>query len=305
MADYWKSIPRKFCDFCKCWLTDNKPSVEFHERGRKHQQNVQRKIRELRKKGQKTFQEEKNTERMMQRIEQAALKAFQKDVANNPDMSAASGNYPLPSTAQLPPVQRSEGPAPKPKSNKKQNKKNKSNQEKTKEASIKVWFEAKTEDDTVYYWNCESGDSQWEAPAEGFISLKEQETPLSEPKKELPKLPVLPVMVDPEPQPEPEPAPAEPQVVYNKNPYGSWTPVITKAPKQIDLQLPKPDKKPEFRVVIEPPTPEPEPEIKFKEKVATLSVPGRGSKDLETGFKKRKMNSVFKRNIRQKTEEDD
>lgn len=24
-ADYWKSQDRIFCDFCKCWLTDNKP----------------------------------------------------------------------------------------------------------------------------------------------------------------------------------------------------------------------------------------------------------------------------------------
>jgi WW domain-binding protein 4 len=25
MADYWKSNPRRWCDFCKCWLEDNKP----------------------------------------------------------------------------------------------------------------------------------------------------------------------------------------------------------------------------------------------------------------------------------------
>ena len=24
-AEYWKSQPRKLCDFCKCWITDNKP----------------------------------------------------------------------------------------------------------------------------------------------------------------------------------------------------------------------------------------------------------------------------------------
>lgn len=24
-SEYWKSVPRKFCDFCKCWITDNKP----------------------------------------------------------------------------------------------------------------------------------------------------------------------------------------------------------------------------------------------------------------------------------------
>ena len=24
-AEYWKSQPRKLCEFCKCWITDNKP----------------------------------------------------------------------------------------------------------------------------------------------------------------------------------------------------------------------------------------------------------------------------------------
>lgn len=24
-ADYWKSQDRKYCDFCKCWIADNKP----------------------------------------------------------------------------------------------------------------------------------------------------------------------------------------------------------------------------------------------------------------------------------------
>lgn len=27
-ADYWKSNDRKYCDFCKCWITDNKPVSE-------------------------------------------------------------------------------------------------------------------------------------------------------------------------------------------------------------------------------------------------------------------------------------
>ena len=32
-ADYWKSNPRHFCEFCKCWIADNKPvsiQVFFH-----------------------------------------------------------------------------------------------------------------------------------------------------------------------------------------------------------------------------------------------------------------------------------
>uniref|UniRef100_A0A673NBG1 WW domain-binding protein 4-like n=1 Tax=Sinocyclocheilus rhinocerous TaxID=307959 RepID=A0A673NBG1_9TELE len=48
MADYWKSQPRKFCQYCKCWIADNKPSIEFHERGKNHKENVAAKISEVR-----------------------------------------------------------------------------------------------------------------------------------------------------------------------------------------------------------------------------------------------------------------
>ena len=24
-AEYWVSQAKKFCEFCKCWITDNKP----------------------------------------------------------------------------------------------------------------------------------------------------------------------------------------------------------------------------------------------------------------------------------------
>ena len=33
-ADYWKSNPRKFCDFCKCWFADNKAVSNSRERQR-------------------------------------------------------------------------------------------------------------------------------------------------------------------------------------------------------------------------------------------------------------------------------
>ncbi|KAG2456295.1 WBP4 protein, partial [Polypterus senegalus] len=46
MADYWKSQPKKFCQYCKCWIADNKPSIEFHERGKNHKENVSAKIAE-------------------------------------------------------------------------------------------------------------------------------------------------------------------------------------------------------------------------------------------------------------------
>eukprot|EP00053_Salpingoeca_punica_P013624 m.123331 g.123331 ORF g.123331 m.123331 type:complete len:66 (-) comp16245_c2_seq1:2408-2605(-) len=48
MADVWKSQPRKFCKFCECWIADNKVSVQFHENGRRHKENVDKRVREAR-----------------------------------------------------------------------------------------------------------------------------------------------------------------------------------------------------------------------------------------------------------------
>uniref|UniRef100_A0A3P8Q4T0 Matrin-type domain-containing protein n=1 Tax=Astatotilapia calliptera TaxID=8154 RepID=A0A3P8Q4T0_ASTCA len=76
-ADYWKSQPRKFCQYCKCWIADNKPSIEFHERGKNHKENVAAKISE------KSIQKAKQEERMSKEfaaMEEAALKAYQEDL---------------------------------------------------------------------------------------------------------------------------------------------------------------------------------------------------------------------------------
>ena len=27
-TEYWKSLPKKYCDFCKCWITDNKAVLD-------------------------------------------------------------------------------------------------------------------------------------------------------------------------------------------------------------------------------------------------------------------------------------
>jgi WW domain-binding protein 4 len=44
MADYWKSNAKKYCEFCKVWIADNKASVNIHESGRKHKDAVKAKL---------------------------------------------------------------------------------------------------------------------------------------------------------------------------------------------------------------------------------------------------------------------
>ncbi|KAJ8777880.1 hypothetical protein J1605_014137 [Eschrichtius robustus] len=50
MEDYWKSQPKKFCDYYKCWRVDNRPSIELHARGKNHKENVAKRISEIKQK---------------------------------------------------------------------------------------------------------------------------------------------------------------------------------------------------------------------------------------------------------------
>ncbi|XP_012865976.1 PREDICTED: WW domain-binding protein 4 [Dipodomys ordii] len=80
MADYWKSQPKKFCDYCKCWIADNRPSIEFHERGKNHKENVAKRISEIKQKSLDKAKEEEKASKEFAAMEAAALKAYQEDL---------------------------------------------------------------------------------------------------------------------------------------------------------------------------------------------------------------------------------
>ncbi|XP_047343178.1 WW domain-binding protein 4 isoform X1 [Vespa velutina] len=89
LADYWKSQGRKFCDFCKCWIADNKPSIDFHEGGKKHKENVSKRLKEIHKNSAKQAKQNKKFEDDLKKMENAAMAAYLKDVENNTrDMTA-------------------------------------------------------------------------------------------------------------------------------------------------------------------------------------------------------------------------
>ncbi|CAL1688998.1 unnamed protein product [Lasius platythorax] len=88
-ADYWKSQGRKFCDFCKCWIADNKPSIDFHEGGKKHKENVSKRLKEIHKNSAKQAKQNKKFEDDLKKMENAAMAAYLKDVESNTrDMTA-------------------------------------------------------------------------------------------------------------------------------------------------------------------------------------------------------------------------
>lgn len=75
-ADYWKSQGRKFCDFCKCWIADNKPSIDFHEGGKKHKENVSKRLKEIHKNSTKQAKQNKKFEEDLKKMENVYVFAF-------------------------------------------------------------------------------------------------------------------------------------------------------------------------------------------------------------------------------------
>ncbi|XP_034410470.1 WW domain-binding protein 4 [Cyclopterus lumpus] len=163
MADYWKSQPRKFCQYCKCWIADNKPSVEFHERGKNHKENVALKISEIKKKSIDKAKQEARMSKEFAAMEEAALKAYEEDLKR---MDRESAGLPAEITIkpQAKPQVRN---CVKPQGSKKKLKKQEKARKFKGQMEGQVWVEGQTGDGHTYYYNTITEESKWEKP-EGF-----------------------------------------------------------------------------------------------------------------------------------------
>lgn len=153
MTEYWKSQPKKFCQYCKCWIADNKPSIEFHERGKNHKENVHAKISEIKKKSIDKAKQEESMSKEFAAMEEAALKAYQEDLKRLGVDSASS----TPASTAIP----------------RQKARKKVSAADSEGAGI--WVEGVTDDGHTYYYNTATGESRWDKP-DGFQERSSRET---------------------------------------------------------------------------------------------------------------------------------
>ena len=80
MSEKWKSLPRKYCEACKCWFGDNKASIAHHEGGKNHKDNMVKFLKAVRARSAKKNAEEALAKKFFSKVDEQALKSFQKDV---------------------------------------------------------------------------------------------------------------------------------------------------------------------------------------------------------------------------------
>lgn len=63
-------------------------SVQFHERGEGHKAQVARRLSELTRKGEIDYRNQQQVNTDLKKMEEAALRAYHKDLTSNPDLTA-------------------------------------------------------------------------------------------------------------------------------------------------------------------------------------------------------------------------
>ncbi|CAG9463455.1 unnamed protein product [Pedinophyceae sp. YPF-701] len=81
MTDYWKSNAMHWCEYCKVWLQDNVVAIQRHEQGMKHKLAVQKRLADMKVRASQEKKEQELAKTSMAQIEEAARKAYERDIA--------------------------------------------------------------------------------------------------------------------------------------------------------------------------------------------------------------------------------
>jgi len=92
MTEFWVSNPKHYCEICNTWCDAKPGQIRLHEAGEKHKKNVLNYNK--RRKREKWLKEKEDAiaRKEMQKIEEAAMQAFEKDKALGVVGTRKSGN---------------------------------------------------------------------------------------------------------------------------------------------------------------------------------------------------------------------
>lgn len=298
MSEFWKSIPKIHCKYCNVWYQDNKSSREFHERSFKHKTNIDRHIADVQRRSADEKRQENEHRRELERIERAAAAAYEKDMAGR------SSSRPTDDSSNAEPVkassadvsQRQEEPvpaapvAPPAPALEKTEKKAKVSDDLARKQALEAvtsklkkkheWFESKTIEGQVYYYNRTTMETKWTAPKSGFVTIEEQKE--------------MNISDVPGDQSRPKSGSDTVRTTFKHEQFNSkWQVVADEKPTNIDLQLPAVQVK---RKALDKQRDDEEIEkIEFNEKVLDKELTLFKKKDKDVGFKKRKFNTANRR----------
>ncbi|CAH8490076.1 unnamed protein product [Schistosoma turkestanicum] len=175
MADFWKSNPKKYCELCKCWMADNKISVQNHENGMRHKASVAKKVNELTRSNKCAEMEKKSLEACLQQINDNAHLSMMKDLERDPSLAKQYGIV-------LAKPLHAENVSEESSSKTRNSATNKSHSDQP--SRVNIWKESITPDGKHYYWNVATRATQWTRP-DGIITqdhrpVKEEKTRLKE-----------------------------------------------------------------------------------------------------------------------------
>ncbi|KAI8331947.1 hypothetical protein BC941DRAFT_438030 [Chlamydoabsidia padenii] len=99
MSDFWVSKQKHWCKYCKTYVYNNKPSIDKHESGTFHKNNVERFLSDVYRKGRQDKKDAESVRRELERIEKAALLSMgggQSTDRSAPTVSTPSTSRPTP-----------------------------------------------------------------------------------------------------------------------------------------------------------------------------------------------------------------